>query len=207
MKKEIFLTLVILAVIVGLSSCGANRAQSRQEVTGDIAIAAEPCEEYAMKEPARRASGTGMHFQETTARNLAELNARAQLARNLQTCIESATSSYSGGTTLFSADSLAGVPRTDQTASIDDKESGIAKELVKGATVVKQSKYMTKNNQYRIYVCVEYNEDVPQVAAKVAKAMSELLTPEQKTKVKFDEEMFRQKMEATFKDYSGASMQ
>lgn len=206
MKKILYLVIATM-VVGGFTSCGSQRAVSRKSLTGDIAIKDEPCEEYAMKKPTKRASGMGLHFQETTARNLAELNARAQLARALQTCIESASSSYSGGTTLFTVNEEGvGVSINDQSATVDDREASLAKELVQGAPVVKISKYKTPDNQFRVFVCVEYSEEVVEMAAKVAKVFNERLTPEQKMKVKFDEEMFRKKVEESFASYSGATM-
>lgn len=173
----------------------------------DIAVALDPCIEYAMEEPAKRAYGTGVHFKESTATNLAQLNARANLARALQTCIETATEDYSGGTELFSADDKQGASVTDQTSNTDDREYGIAKELIKGAAIVKMSRYKTPNNQWKIIVCVEYQTSVAEMAAQVAKVYSEKLTSEQKARVKFDEQKFKEQMEKSLSGYKGATMQ
>ena len=189
-----------------LVACGTSKqltASSHSEITRDIEIELDPCQNYAMLSPAKRAAGSGIHFQETTARNLAELNARAQLAKALQSCIQTATKNYSNSTTLFTADDSSGESITDQTNTVGDSEAGIAKELIKGANIVKMTKYKTTNNQFRFYVCVEYSEMAPEMAAKVADAFNEKLTPKQKEKVKFDEKEFAEEMEETFKDYKG----
>lgn len=173
----------------------------------DIAVALDPCIEYAMEEPAKRASGTGVHFKESTATNLAQLNARANLARALQSCIETATENYSGGTGLFSADDEQDASVTDESSNVDDREYGIAKELIKGAAIVKMSRYKTPKNQWKIIVCVEYQTSVAEMAAQVAKVYSEKLTPEQKARVKFDEQRFKEQMEKSLSGYKGATMQ
>lgn len=173
----------------------------------DIAVALDPCIEYAMEEPAKRASGTGVHFKEATATNLAQLNARANLARALQSCIETATERYGGGTELFSADDEQDASVTDESSNTDDREYGIAKELIKGAAIVKMSRYKTPKNQWKIIVCVEYQTSVAEMAAQVAKVYSEKLTPEQKARVKFDEQKFKEQMEKSLSGYKGATMQ
>lgn len=200
--------LVIITTVMFATSCGSpKKAVSSSEVTGDVLIAMEPCEEYAMQKPAQRASGMGIHFQESTAKNMAELQARAALARALQSCIETTITNYADGTTLFSADKTQGTSVTDQSAAINDRAEGMANELIKGAVMVKISKYHTPNNQYKIYVCLEYQEDVAQMASKISKSFGEMLTQDQKLNVKFNEQQFKEEMEKKLKDYKGATMQ
>lgn len=178
-------------------------AESNQDLQ---AVADEPCDVYAMEDPARRASGSGEHYKESTATNLAQLNARANLARALQSHIEAGTSNYSGGTELFSADEQSS-SATDQNNNVNDREYAIAKEVVKGATIVKKSRYKTANNQWKIYVCVEYQASIAEMAAQIAKAYNEKLTPEQKDRVKFNEQRFQEEMEKSLNNYKSATMQ
>lgn len=207
MKNLLFL-LMLVGVSLFVASCGGGKKTvSGPSNVGDVALADEPCQLYALEQPARRASGVGLHFSESTARNIAELQARAQLARALQACITTATRESKFETTLFSADDKAGASVTDQSGKSDDSAFGIAKEQIAGAVMVKVSRYKTPNNQYRIYVCVEYQEDVPQMAGKIAKAFSEKLTPEQKDKVKFDEYLFQQEMNKALSNYKGVTAQ
>ena len=212
MKK----TYVLLAIVasVMLAACGSSKKATTSQpdvavpqatLSGETALVDEPCDVYAMLAPAKRATGEGIHFQASTARNVAELNARAQLARALQVCIEATSKTFADGATKFAADDTTGTSGTDQTASLADRAAGIAKELIKGAPVVKMSRYKTANNQYRVYVCVEYSEEVPQMAAKIAKTFKDQLTPDEKLRIKFNEELFKKEMEETFKDYKGVT--
>lgn len=206
MKKLYYLAVIATAILA--VSCGTTKkAVPASKFTGDVLIEANPCEEYAMQKPAQRAAGMGQHFQETTAKNQAELQARATLARTLQTCIEATIKDYADGTTLFSADDVEGSSVTDQSALLNDRTEGMTKELIKGAVVVKESKYRTPNNQYKIYVCVEYNDDVAQMAEKVAKSFNELLTEDQKMRVKFNEQQFKMEMEAKMAAYKGITIE
>lgn len=194
---------VVIFFVTLISSCGSSKKAVSE--SGKKLLADEPCQVYAMEKPAKRAAGTGTHFQESTARNLAELDARAQLARALQTCIETGTSSYAGKTDLFAADESSGKSVSDQSAKVNDRMSGLAKELIKGAVVAKMTRYKTTNNQYEVWVCLEYDEDAPKMAAKVAEAFNEKLTKEQKDRINFDEYLFKQEMEKALNNYQGVT--
>lgn len=215
MKKFSFLTAVAFAAL--LSSCGGSKqtayvpiaaaAVNNNQIPQNVAVASEPCDDYAFEAPSKRASGVGTHFKEATATNLAQLNARANLARALQQCVETATKNYGDGKELFSADEASSAYVTDQSAGVADREAGWAKELIKGAPIVKKTRYKTPNNQWEIHVCVEYQESVAAMAAKIAKVFNEKLTQEQKTRIDFNEHKFQQEMQEAMGDYKGATMQ
>lgn len=130
MKKINILAFIAMVMIVtSITSCGTTKnGVSASKVTGDVLIEANPCEEYAMAKPAQRASGMGQHFQETTARNLAELQARAALARALQVCVEETIKDYGDGTTLFSANETESSSASDQSAMLNNRLEGMTKE-------------------------------------------------------------------------------
>ena len=98
MKKFSFLAAVAFAAL--LCSCGGSKqmayvpiaaaAVNNNQIPQNVAVASEPCDDYAYEAPSKRASGVGTHFKEATATNLAQLNARANLARALQQCVETA---------------------------------------------------------------------------------------------------------------------
>ncbi len=206
MKKILLFAVIATAMMV--TSCGTSKqATSMSKVTGDVLIESNPCEEYAMEKPAQRAVGVGQHFQEATAKNQAELQARAALAKALQTCIETTTKDYADDKTMFSADDVSGQSITDQTAILNDRTEAMSKELVKGASVAKVTKYRTPNNQYKVYVCVEYSEDVAQMAGKVSKSFGEMLSQDQKIRIDFNEQRFKKEMEQKMQEYKGTTMQ
>lgn len=216
MKKFSFLAAVAFAAL--LCSCGGSKQMvyvpvaattpvNNNQVPQNVAVASEPCDDYAFEAPSKRASGVGTHFKEATATNLAQLNARANLARALQQCVETATKNYTDAKELFSADEASSAYVTDQSAGAGDREAGWAKELIKGAPIVKKTRYKTPNNQWEIHVCVEYQESVAAMAAKIAKVFNEKLTQEQKTRIDFNEQKFQQEMKEAMGDYKGATMQ
>ena len=213
MKKFTFFASIALAMF--MQSCGSSQqvatapvnVVSQNQVQQDIEVALNPCEEYSLKATSQRAVGTGVHFRETTADNLAQLNARANLAKALQQCVQAATKNYADGKELFAADGESSSYVTDQSAGVADSEAGWAKELIKGAPVVMKRKYKTPDNQWRIYVCVEYQESVAEMAAKITKVFNEKLTQEQKARIDFNEQKFKQEMQEAMGDYKGVTEQ
>ncbi|MBR2631628.1 MAG: hypothetical protein Q4F47_02915 [Bacteroidaceae bacterium] len=216
MKKFTFLAALTFAAL--LSSCGGSKQTvyapiaattpvNNNQIPQNVAVASEPCDDYAFEAPAKRASGVGTHFKEATATNLAQLNARANLAKALQQCVETATKNYADAKELFSADEASSAYVTDQSVGADDREAGWAKELIKGAPVVKKTRYKTPNNQWEIHVCVEYQESVAEMAAEITKVFNEKLTQEQKARIDFNEQKFLQEMKEAMGDYKGATMQ
>lgn len=216
MKKFTFLAALTFAAL--LSSCGGSKQTvyapiaattpvNNNQIPQNVAVASEPCDDYAFEAPAKRASGVGTHFKEATATNLAQLNARANLAKALQQCVETATKNYADAKELFSADEASSAYVTDQSVGAADREAGWAKELIKGAPVVKKTRYKTPNNQWEIHVCVEYQESVAEMAAEITKVFNEKLTQEQKARIDFNEQKFLQEMKEAMGDYKGATMQ
>lgn len=216
MKKFTFLAALTFAAL--LSSCGGSKQTvyapiaattpvNNNQIPQNVAVASEPCDNYAFEAPAKRASGVGTHFKEATATNLAQLNARANLAKALQQCVETATKNYADAKELFSADEASSAYVTDQSVGAADREAGWAKELIKGAPVVKKTRYKTPNNQWEIHVCVEYQESVAEMAAEITKVFNEKLTQEQKARIDFNEQKFLQEMKEAMGDYKGATMQ
>ena len=203
LKHAAFCSLLGLSILF-MASCASSKnpqygAKSQQnQVIQDVAVAAEPCDEYAMMNPVKRASGNGIHVKEATATNMAQLNARANLARALQTMIETATENYADGNDMFTAEEAESAGITDQTAKANDWEKGVAKEIVKGAPIVKKSRYRTANNQWNIYVCVELNESVAEMAARVARAFEKAFSPEQKARIGFDACKFEESIKTEF---------
>ncbi len=213
MKTFRFLKHVAFCSLFGLSisfmvSCSSSKStqnSTKSQIIQDVAVAAEPCDEYAMADPIRRASGNGVHFKEVTATNLAQLNARANLARALQSMIETATGNYADSNDMFTAEEAESASITDQSAKVKDWEKGVAKEIVKGAPIVKKSRYRTANNQWNIYVCVELKTSIAEIAAQVTRAFEEAFSPEQKARISFDACKFEESIKEEFNIHLGAT--
>jgi hypothetical protein len=148
------------------------------------------------EKPTLRAVGIGQHFKESTARNIAEAQARAQFARSLATKVKTSTSEEAVGYEVYSGDVATGNSVSDQGSKVNDFVDAVANEVVAGTVPIKISKYILPNKQYKVYVCLEYQKGVSELAAEVAKRVEQKIPDEQKLKMNFEFEQYRKRVEA-----------
>ena len=115
-------------------------------------IASNPCEEFQEEKPTLRAVGKGTNAREQTAKNIAEMQARAQFARALASKINTVTSENVSGLDL----------------SVEDFSKSVSEEIIKNTVIVKTCKELNADNQYDIWVCLEYQGDISKMATEIA---------------------------------------
>ncbi|MDR0414156.1 MAG: hypothetical protein LBH84_01900 [Prevotellaceae bacterium] len=184
-----------IAASVVTTGCGGSKA-SLQSTTGQQAVEQDICEKMQEEKPVLRAVGIGQHFKESTARNIAEAQARAQFARALATAVTTATSEEAFDFSLYSGDSGTGNSVNDQGSKSNDLVESVAKEVVAGTVPIKISKYILPNKQYKVYVCLEYQKGVSALAAEVSRKVEQKIPDEQKLKMNFEFEQYRKRVQA-----------
>ncbi|GHT10487.1 hypothetical protein AGMMS4956_01930 [Bacteroidia bacterium] len=175
-----------------MAGCGTTKVV---DSTGKKAIVSDPCEELQQQQPAKRAVGKGTHFKEMTARNIAEAQGRAQFARALSAAVKTATDEQGYSFELYSADAKTGGAVTDQGSKSNDLVSSVANEVVANTVVIKTSKYQLPNDQFEVWVCLEYQKSVAEMAAEVAKKVAQRIPDEQKMKMNFEFDRYRERIE------------
>ncbi|MDR1416106.1 MAG: hypothetical protein LBJ57_01645 [Prevotellaceae bacterium] len=196
MKRNYFLVATVaIAAGVMVTSCGGSKA-SLQSATSQQAVEQDVCEKMQEEKPTLRAVGIGQHFKESTARNIAEAQARAQFARSLATKVKTSTSEEAVGYEVYSGDVATGNSVSDQGSKVNDFVDAVANEVVAGTVPIKISKYILPNKQYKVYVCLEYQKGVSELAAEVAKRVEQKIPDEQKLKMNFEFEQYRKRVEA-----------
>lgn len=197
MRQNYFLVAAIaIAAGVMATSCGGSKKVALESTTGQKAIEQDVCEKLQEEKPTLRAVGVGQHFKEATARNIAEAQARAQFARSLATKVKTSTSEEAGASSVYSGDEATGNSVGDQIAKVNDFVDAVANEVVAGTVPIKISKYILPNKQYKVYVCLEYQKGVSELAAEVAKRVEQKIPDEQKLKMNFEFEQYRKRVEA-----------
>jgi uncharacterized alkaline shock family protein YloU len=195
MKTKHFLVAVMaLGASVMITACGSKK-QALQTTTGQVAIEQDVCEKIQEEKPAVRAVGVGEHFKEMTARNIAEVQARGQFARMLGSKIKTSTAQDAGGYSLYSGDSTSGDSVDDQMAKANDFVQSITSEVAANMVLIKTSKYILPNKQYKVYVCLEYDGSVSKMATDIAKRVEQRIPDEEKLKMNFEFERYRKQIE------------
>lgn len=200
MKK--FFVMMAAATMI-LSGCGASTqvASTKKSVNPDGQLLENnPCIEYAMMKPKTRAYGDGTHFKESTATNIAEAQARGKFARRIEAAVLSATEEIGISLEKYSGDAMGGSSATDQSAEANDMVSSIAAQCIKNTYIVKISRYYTENQQYKIYVCLEFGGSEDEMADQIVQSVVDKISEADRAKIEARHDDFRNRVYNNLKD-------
>ncbi|MFI3263654.1 MAG: hypothetical protein R3Y26_12235 [Rikenellaceae bacterium] len=196
-SKIIFtLFVTLMCVSCGTTNQATTTSQQSTEITegNDVILLAEA-------DPIRRAYGDGTHFQEATARRAAEANARAALASAIQTAVIQSFDAFAGSISATSSENgIANLLVEEQYAQLKDAITTISKECVTNTVAIKIQRYK-QDTQYKIYVCLEYKEDVASLAKTVESKLKQTIPEEVKESIAFEQFLHEKKMEKAFANY------
>lgn len=201
MKKIIFFSLLIAAIsALSLTSCGSSKMTASSAPKSAInsalgqALPDEPCIIMAEEAPAIRKYGNGVHFKEATARNIAEAQARAAFARSIAAALTTATEEIGVSLEKYAADETTGKSVTDQSGESNDLVMSIAQEVVRNTHPIKTSRYLKSNNQYNVYVCLEYMGSENQMVEQAESTLKDKISPEDRAKIEARHDNWRQRV-------------
>lgn len=198
MRKLISISAGVIIVI--FSSCGSQKPSTSQAPKSAInsaigqAIPEEPCMALAEEAPTIRKYGNGTHFKESTARNIAEAQARAAFARSIASAITTGTEEIGVSLEKYAGDNESGSSVSDQSGESNDFVMSIAQEVVRNTHPIKTTRYLKSNNQYNVYVCLEYMGTENQMIEKAESALKDKISPEDRQKIEKRHDDFRQRV-------------
>lgn len=148
------------------------------QVTQDI------CEIMQEEKPGIRAVGNAQHFKLSTAKNMATLQARAELAAALETVILNDMRDGTVQDQQYSSDDSQGTNVYDGIGLSEQDIKAISKGIVKNSVIIKTSTYLKSNKQYNVYVCVEYSNEPKQIAEEVTNKIRQMIPDNKKEELK-----------------------
>jgi uncharacterized alkaline shock family protein YloU len=173
------------------------RAELEQAKRVAKAGSQNPCDQLREEKPATRAVGQGTNFQEQTARNIAEMQARASFVRAIATKIKAATATDSYGASAHHANANSESSTvSDQWAGQNDFATSIAEGVIRNTVVIKTYKELKDNNQYDVWVCLEYHGDIAKMAEEIAAQVQQQIPDSERMRMNFEFEQFRKRVEA-----------
>lgn len=200
MRKNLFVLVALSAAVLCLmTACGASKKVSEVNPYGK-AVAAEPCIELYEQAPYVRAYGEGQHFKEMTARNIAELQANAMYARKIEKAVISATEDLGISLSKYAADDKSGRSVTDQSGESNDLAASISQQVVRNAHVIKTSRYYNKNNQFTVFVCIEYGGDENALIEQIEQKVKDRISDEDRAKIETRHDEFKDKVYGKLKE-------
>lgn len=200
-KNHLIVVALSVAVLILMTSCGT----SQKTVSGEVnpygkSVASEPCIELYEQNPSVRAYGQGQHFKEMTARNIAELQANAMFARKIEQAVISATEDLGISLSQYAADDKSGRSVTDQSAESKDLAASISQQVVRDAHVIKTSRYIGKNNQFTVFVCMEYGTDKDALVKDIEDKVKEKISADDRATLEKRHNEFRDKVYGKLKN-------
>lgn len=161
-----YFALCALALTVMLSSCGSNKNAA---FDGNKSVANPPAITKALEKSATRAYGTAIEFDLGFATRLASAAARQELATMIEAVIKSSATIYTKSITQNSTDGNESGTAKDAENQREEIVKAIVAEIpVNGATIIENNIYKTKDGQYQVFVCVEYQADAMTLAKQMA---------------------------------------
>lgn len=196
--KSLKLFVVILIGGMFLVNCGSTKTLTTTGPT-KVKIALDECQELAQQKPAIRAWGEGINYGLSEATEYAELSARAKFARALATAVKTAQSTDNAGYRKSSTDGKNGSNVRDEAAKQNSMSIAVAEETVRNAVIIKTSQYQQMDGSYQVFVCLEYQAGVAQLAKDLTKKVEQQVSDDDRMKMNFEFEKFRKRVEEELK--------
>lgn len=200
--------LAVAAMALSLSSCSTSKNVSPAQVSkaeqrnpyGEEVFQTKS-EKMATEAPGKRAYGKGVSFNESSARQLAETDARAQLSRALETAIVSASKAVGFDITQYSGSDSEGMAVTDGGMQQNTLSKSVSSNIISGAAVINTDKYYGKNRQYTVFVCLEYNGSVADIAKKVTEQIKQRVSDKDRAAIQQENRKFEEEVEKALEQY------
>lgn len=191
--KKVFVILSLVALFFvsckssqELGGNQSNQSQQNSLVNEELGmeIKQDICEILQEEKPGVRACGNAQHFRLSTAKNMAALQARAELASNLEQIILGVLSSGTAQDQQYAGDSQQGANIVDGLGVSEEDLKALTMGIVKNTMIIKTSSYLKPNRQYNVFVCVEYSSDPKQIAEDTVMKVKQLIPDEKKNELK-----------------------
>ena len=205
MKKNIFMVAFGIATMLVLNSCGSSKkvpqaSKSEMENPYGTEVFKTEAEQYAEAMPGKRAYGKGISASESAARQLAEADARAQFSRSIDAAIISAAKSIGFDITQYAGGDNEGMNATDGGQQQNTLVESISSNIIANTAVVKQNKYFGKDRKYTVFVCLEYNGSIGEIAQKASQQIKQRISDSDREKIQKENDKFEEEVKKSLSE-------
>lgn len=198
MKKIIVLS-VFCGLVLTFSSCRSSSKvpqalKAEQENPYGKQVFQTKSEQLYIAAPGKRAYGKGISFDESTARELAEMDARAQFSRALDAAIVSASKKIGFDISKYAGGNGEGMSVTDGGLQQNSLVKSISSNIISGTNIINVDKYYGKDRKYTVFVCLEYNGSVAEIAKKVTEQIKQMVSDQDRQKIQFQNDKYEKEV-------------
>lgn len=199
MKKNLLFSALIVVVFstLTLTSCGSLGKQK----------AKSPAQKYAESVSTNTLCGWAQYngFSDQNLEAFAATNARASLAKEIETYINTGIRIYDS---KYSVRSVDVGEKADGIKAGDEGDHGIVEEaahaIISGSRVVMSDRYVQKDGTETCYTAVEINPDAVINYMKQNKEFKEAISRSRKEQIDYDSQMFKESMQQAFDELKKA---
>lgn len=200
MKKNLFMVAFAAVAMLFLASCGSSQkvpqaSKSEMENPYGTELKKTESEEYALLSPATRSSGMGISAYESSARQLAELDARSQFSNKIDAAVKAAAKIAGVDYDQYSGANNEGANVSDESRKQNTYQMSVSQNIVRQTNVVKMNKFYGKDRKYTIFVCIEYNGAIADIVKQSAESLKQRVSDTDREKLNQENEKFEKDIE------------
>ncbi|MBR2298579.1 MAG: LPP20 family lipoprotein [Bacteroidales bacterium] len=177
--NKFFKVVAAIAVMPMFFSCGAPKA-----VTSDLKEVSVPLssKEYRSDANFFRATGIGESPDLVTAKKIATLNARTEIASSIQSTIKAVSEQYLNQVTVGNKQEFA--------AKFEETSRQVVNQVLEGVVVKEEKVFQSKEGKYQYYINVEMSKE------PVVKNTVDAISKDEKLALEFDKFQFQKTFDA-----------
>lgn len=199
MKQIVLFLMAAMVAASSMTSCKSAKAP----VSGEVEVKKPESIKKAEEKPAIRDWGDGTSFKMSTAKSLAENQARAAFTRKIKAIVQSATRDYNKNYEQGHSDGTNSSLVKDENIMTDNQATTVAENVLTNIMVCNTDIFQQPDKQYHVYVCVEYNGSIADMANSLAKQVGQQVSDEQRVRMQYEQEKFQEAIDAKLKEYKG----
>ena len=183
MKKIYYVTAIMIALAF-ISSCKSKQKVTRATSSTEIEI---PFSENKYKTDNKffRAVQSGTSPDMSTAKKIAMVNAKSELASNIQTTVKIVTDNYTNQRSI--------VNEQEFENKFEELSRQVTNQLLSNVLIMDERLLRGENNKYTFWIAIEMSKD------EVINNLTDQISKEKKMQIDFDkyqyEKIFNQEME------------
>ena len=186
----------LIAIVGGLvfSSCASSKKATTGRVSDEKKVDLDECIIMADGNP-NRAFGEATNGRLSFAKQYAEGQARAALARKISSVIKTATNENDLQWSKSAYNGEEGAMAMDEGSKAEGKSMQIAELVLENVVVMKTSVYQKPNGLYHVYVCVEQQDAPSKMASKISNKVKQQVSDEERIKMQYQFQKFEESIE------------
>ena len=187
-------SLFVVVFVTSLISCGSTQKMTTGSASQEKKIEIDECIVMADGNP-NRAWGEATNGRIAYAKQYAEGQARAALARKVASLIKTATHENDINYSKAAYSGNEGAVASDEGSRGEGSTMQIAEQVLTNVVVMKTSIFQKPNGLYHVYVCVEQQDSPTTMASKIKNSISQQVSDEERLKMEYQFKKFEETVE------------